>query len=262
VETRVHSLEHHLMEGGSADGGGLLVWDVGEYAVLSLVETSDGEQTTDEEDKPEAARDETEQQRLHRAFAARRIRLRLDGRRLPRPYVVNLRLSTKENTAAQARAERSKTRGRKVKPPQGKRERTQDTTDTSESGSSDERELAAIATSETEEEQEEVRRTNAYIGATNSIGSMHQRRWFLSLDKIGSGFIYSRVNGVTRWVEETPSNHDREPDESSGRLEFPFYVRGPEHERSILTGRLSSQIMTDDQVVGFTPRKGWRAILT
>ncbi|KZF26222.1 hypothetical protein L228DRAFT_279457 [Xylona heveae TC161] len=49
----------------------------------------------------------------------------------------------------------------------------------------DEAEIAEMA----ELEDEQVRATNAYPGATNSIGSVHQRRWFLSLDRVSSGLV-------------------------------------------------------------------------
>lgn len=41
----------------------------------------------------------------------------------------------------------------------------------------------------------------------------------------------------------------------------PFYVRGPEVERSVVTGRLGREVLEDEGVEGFIPRRGWRAVL-
>lgn len=41
----------------------------------------------------------------------------------------------------------------------------------------------------------------------------------------------------------------------------PFYVRGPEVERSVVTGRRGQDVLEDEGVEGFITRKGWRAVL-
>lgn len=41
----------------------------------------------------------------------------------------------------------------------------------------------------------------------------------------------------------------------------PFYVRGPEMERSVVTGRSGKDVLEDEEVQGFIPRRGWRAVL-
>jgi hypothetical protein len=41
----------------------------------------------------------------------------------------------------------------------------------------------------------------------------------------------------------------------------PFYVRGPEVERSVVTGRRGQDVLEDEGVEGFIGRKGWRAVL-
>lgn len=41
----------------------------------------------------------------------------------------------------------------------------------------------------------------------------------------------------------------------------PFYVRGPDFERSVVTGRLGRDVFEDEGVEGFIGRKGWRAVL-
>ncbi|KAL3465568.1 DNA polymerase ligase-domain-containing protein [Aspergillus heterothallicus] len=104
-----------------------------------------------------------------------------------------------------------------------------------------------------------IRLNNAYPGAVNDIGSVHQRRWFIGLDRLGCGFVAERQpdgsRGVTRrWV--------RGVDKGTGELGGfePFYVRGPAVERSVITGRLGADVLRDEGVEGFVPRKGWTAV--
>ena len=110
-----------------------------------------------------------------------------------------------------------------------------------------------------EQEDEEVRLTNAYPGANNTIGSIHQRRWFLSMDRYASGFApeNTKINNATRgrrkWF--------RRRDGDGTLLGFePFFVMGREMERSLVTGRTAEEVMSDEGVQGFVARKGWRAI--
>ncbi|KAI1347468.1 DNA polymerase ligase-domain-containing protein [Xylaria sp. FL0043] len=126
-------------------------------------------------------------------------------------------------------------------------------------------------------EDEEVRRTNAYPGATNTIGSVHQRRWYLSLDREASGFVKRRREGRIVWESadsdsslpidplqkrEDGKGKGRDEDKTAvSRLTYPFYVRGVEHERSVVTGRLGSEVLRDEGVTGYVGRKGWLAIL-
>lgn len=46
------------------------------------------------------------------------------------------------------------------------------------------------------------------------------------------------------------------------RYEWPFYVRGPDHERSVITGRLGADILRNEGVIDFVRRKGWRPMLS
>lgn len=110
-----------------------------------------------------------------------------------------------------------------------------------------------------EQEDEEVRRTNAYPGAKNSIGSIHQRRWFLSMDRWASGFRPLGVEegggkgGRRRWVRRW---------EGGRELGFEsFFVRGREVERSVVTGRRAGEVMAYEGVEGFVGRKVWRAVI-
>lgn len=104
-----------------------------------------------------------------------------------------------------------------------------------------------------------IQKNNAYPGSFNTIGSIHQRRWFLGLDRANSGFEPTRkANGDAKsnkriWTRKMI-------DGRLGGFE-PFYVRGPEVERSVVTGRLGQDVLEDEQVEGFQPRKGWRPVL-
>lgn len=105
-----------------------------------------------------------------------------------------------------------------------------------------------------EQEDEEIRLTNAYPGATNSINSIHQRTWYLSLDRESSGFVPQKHRDGTReWVQQQ--------DEENCLGFEPFFVRGKEIERSVVTGRLAEEVMSDEGVKGYVGRKGWRPIL-
>lgn len=230
--------------------------------------------------------DKTEQQKLAEAFGQRKIKIRLDGTRLPRPYVLNLRLTKSEDADGRAKAKRSAERGGKRRR-RGRGARVEKVEETS---SDDEDEVeedgvlepvepttgqplveeegpaAAAPTEMTGEmrreleelEDAQVRATNAYIGADNSIGSVHQRKWFLSLDREASGFVRTaKRGGKPTWVHRG----ERAGADDDGRLRYPFYVRGPEEERSVVTGRLAADVLRDEGVGGFIGRKGWRPVL-
>lgn len=116
-------------------------------------------------------------------------------------------------------------------------------------------------------EDNQVRLTNAYPGATNSIGSIHQRRWYLSVDRAGSGFAKNKRTSRWEILQETGkggSNIETQPTVSSpdpGRLRWPFYVRGADVERSVVTARTGNEVLRDEGVTGFVQRKGWRPVL-
>lgn len=103
-------------------------------------------------------------------------------------------------------------------------------------------------------EREEIRLSNAYPGATNSIGSIHQRNWFLSLDREASGFEKAR-HGPSRgrWMRKV------QEDQSLGGFE-PFIVMGRDVEKSVVTGRKAMDIMADAGVEQYMGRKMWRPI--
>jgi hypothetical protein len=112
----------------------------------------------------------------------------------------------------------------------------------------------SASASDSESIDSKTRLTNAYPGAVNSVGSIHQRRWFITLDRTQSGFV--RDGKGTTWKRKTPASSDQET------LGFePFYVRGPEIELSVVTGRTGNEVLEDENVEGFIPRRGWRPVL-
>jgi len=108
----------------------------------------------------------------------------------------------------------------------------------------------------------EIQHNNAYPGSSNTIGSIHQRRWWLSLDRTASGFqldVNKKDNGDQKGNGRGSSANTWVRSRMAGQG-FPFYVYGPEIERSVVTGRLGGDVLDDEGVV-FVARRGWRAIL-
>ena len=109
------------------------------------------------------------------------------------------------------------------------------------------------------ENPETIRLTNAYPGATNSINSIHQRKWYLSLDRTLSGFVPiptpKDVNhhAKTYWVRGECKDGRKTGFEK-------FHVLGRDMERSVVTGRLGSDILRDEGVEGYVPRGGWKGV--
>ncbi|KAK7914803.1 DNA polymerase ligase-domain-containing protein [Apiospora marii] len=320
TETRVHCLWNHLIETASVYTGSLLIWDTGTYTVLDRkskhapAEDPDSQDTVSSED--EDVLKLTEQEKLHRAFQDRKIRIQLHGTRLPKNYVLNLRLTTQEDAAGRAKADRKPTTRRRRRPVVQKPKSVALTPMTSSSDNDSDSSLpsqadntetglskrkrgppktdggtvaededavlepveeakAGISAMEKELrelEDETVRRTNAYIGATNTINSIHQTKWYLSLDREACGFVKKRRQGRIVWepnatVGGTGQEDDQGTEQNGGdgtrthRLRFPFYVQGSEVERSVVTGRKGADVLKDEGVVGFVPRKGWKAVL-
>lgn len=95
-----------------------------------------------------------------------------------------------------------------------------------------------------------IRATNAYTGATNSIGSVHQRKWFVTLDRQNSGFVQPKHGQEKgRWVRNGEEGFE------------PFFVLGAEVERSVVTGRSAREVEIDEGVEGFVGRGNWRPVL-
>lgn len=196
----------------------------------------------------------------------RKIRLRLHGTRLPPNYTITLRLhdinnrheQPKKPTRKRRRKNPGNFRGRKETPlssdlEEEPRSLVNDMTIPSAAtppvSEAFERELQEL-------EEEEVRLTNAYPGASNTINSIHQRQWYITLDRSSSGFVPKRDQecGSKIWVRK-----EGESEELSGFE--PFFVRGRDVERSVVTGRTADEIMADEGVRGFVGRKGWRAVM-
>ena len=263
IETRVHNLWNNLIESASHASGSLLIWDTGEYQVLPrtrrVAETDDemsGGAVSDSDTVVNAAPQLEQNTKLIQSFKDRYIRLRLNGTRLPWHYTISMRLPLANDRAEQSGKPGSTRRRASGWTP--RRVEQRDTTDSEDGakpqsrrdlGHNNEEELATASDVEVDESAN-IRATNAYPGATNDIGSVHQRQWFMMLDKQNSGFVSTASGGRKSWVR------------SSGGGGFePFFVRGAEVERSIVTGRLSEDIMADEGVKGFRARKMWVPVL-
>lgn len=243
IETRVHNLWNNLIESASHATGSLLIWDTGEYEVLPRPEKR--QQTTDDEMSDEYAEvsAKSQSEKLFDAFQARHMHLRLHGTRLPRGYTVSMRLPSHNDRASQP--PRTRRKRRRINKPS--KPLTNDSDSETASGlvapnDGDEKENAEAAMA-SEDEGEEMRLNNAYPGSFNTIGSVHQRHWFITLDRVRSGFL--KEKGASSWTGDWQ----------------PFNVLGREHERSIVTGRLADEVMADDQVEKFVGRKMWRPII-
>lgn len=138
---------------------------------------------------------------------------------------------------------------------------------------------AAAANASDDSSDETIRLNNAYPGATNTINSIHQRKWYLSLDRELSGFTPiptpTSINhhAKTYWVPLThPTQLSKRSKDTAaaamtqaqaqGAKGFErFHVLGREHERSVVTGRLAADILADEGVQGYVPRGRWRAVV-
>ena len=267
IETRVHNYWNHLIESASGKTGSLLVWDTGTYEVLPRKIAKRGGKsmpspvTTDEEDAnsdrgddrngvvskaQELGTQKHENDKLISAFQTRYIRLRLHGTRLPKNYTIILRLPSNESIKRPT-ARRRKSR-QKSKP--GSNAHSNNTDSESEPEAQVEEQNQDEDLDTDSEEDAQTRASNAYPGSTNDIGSIHQRHWFLQLDRQNSGFFLDKVgDGKGQWVR---GPHD-------GGFE-PFLVRGRDFERSVVTGRLAKEVESDEGVEGFVGRGGWVGI--
>ncbi|GAD94012.1 conserved hypothetical protein [Paecilomyces variotii No. 5] len=267
----------------------MIIWDTGEYSVLPYYpqirepETEDSLSDVSElSSKPDEQLSDSE--KLREAFQNRKIRLRLNGTRLPPNYTITMRLTTQDNVIPGA-AKRPHKRRRRTAPslprepsstpsrspsPDCHRPRISSAAPVhaSESlpvdrlnddqGADDD--AGSASASDEEDIDERTRLTNAYPGAVNSVGSIHQRRWFITLDRLNSGFEPASTtrsgSGKKSWIRKGNDGVNQE------LLGFePFYIRGPEVERSVVTGRLGKEVLEDEGVEGFTPRRGWKPVL-
>ena len=277
--------KNHLVETASMSTGSLLIWDTGEYEMLPYHEVT--EQVTDDEllgdSDGESGRLSilSDSEKLHEAFqkvrctvlyahlsrmlslVQRKIRIRLHGTRLPPGYTLSIRLLVSENRYEQPP---KPSRKRRRRPLTGKRP-VQATPPISDLDDDEQvldphpetmdASISALEREIAEQEDEEVRLTNSYPGATNNIGSIHQRRWYLSMDRYASGFCPLRVENRSQGGRRTWTRR-REGDRLLGFA--PFFVMGREAERSVVTGRTAAEVMADEGIEGFGGRKGWRPV--
>lgn len=294
TETRIHSLWNHLIETASAETGSLIIWDTGTYSVLPRrSKHAPPEDPSSPPGSPHSSSSSnskqhtpTAQSLLHAAFQNRKIRLRLHGTKLPDPYVINIRLTKTEDAAGRSRSSktpRTRRRGRTTKSRPADPESTSSDSDEYENdmeesatdepqaraGTNDTPSLSEARRKLQQEEDAQVRLNNAYVGASNTIGSVYQRRWYLSLDRRACGFTEKKRHGRSVWEKLLPDTAPKDPsddleadvEESSCRLSFPFYVCGPQFEQSVVTGRLGEEVLRDEGVTTFVPRKGWTPVM-
>lgn len=250
-------MQNNLIESASHATGSLLIWDTGEYSVLPRKKQptqTDDDLTDGDGDGDNLASPTTisENERLIKAFQSRYIRLRLHGTRLPKNYTIALRLPSSNDRQKQPQAPSYKRQRKSSWKPEAPSPTTATPSDTEYETAPEDAEFYAVATCSDEEEAALIRLNNAYTGAENTIGSVHQRNWYLSLDRHNSGFV--REKG--KWVRRPPRVEGGE----SGGFDT-FFVQGAEVERSVVTGRLSKEIMEDEGVERFRPRKMWRPVL-
>ncbi|KAH7078203.1 DNA polymerase ligase-domain-containing protein [Paraphoma chrysanthemicola] len=263
IETRVHNYWNHLIESASYKTGSLLIWDTGTYEVLPRKHQGRNKkgmpspQTTDEEHSESDPGDEEaktsirtqseekhENEKLIEAFKSRYIRLRLHGPRLPRGYTIILRLPSNEIIKRPTAR-----RKRRQKPSVTRQRSPADSDNDSNDEVIQEEEVDDDLDTDTDEDTQ-TRATNAYPGSMNDIGSVHQRHWFMQLDRHNSGFLLDRADGGKgRWIQGKDGNGCAA-----------FLVRGRDHERSVVTGRLAREVESDEGVEGFVGRGGWVGI--
>lgn len=170
----------------------------------------------------------------------RKIRLRLHGTRLPKDYTISLHLSAENDNAERAKITALKRRRRprlatpmkSLRGPSTSRSQSPESEEggwydtnsiTSTTGEKDIKGDYSATDSDSNkiEDEKRIRVTNAYPGADNTIGSIHQRRWFITLDRTNSGFIRDVRNKL--WKRRIL------PDGEVLGFE-PFFVRGSEFE--------------------------------
>ncbi|KAK4984123.1 hypothetical protein LTR50_006810 [Elasticomyces elasticus] len=262
IETRVHSIWNNLIESASHATGSLLIWDTGSYEVLprrkKAAETDDelSDNPSNVDSRGNRTPSNTE---LVQAFRNHHIRLRLHGTRLPADYSIVLRLAAHDAHAGQPRKPKHKRRRRD--PALARKLSTlhvesdsEGTSDALSASAADQIQADQAALASEDDEDEEIRKNNAYPGAENSIGSIHQRHWFLTLDKENSGFRRVKDgSGIVRWERRGL------PDGSLAGWD-PFFVLGREVERSVVTGRTAADVMADEGVKAYAGRKMWRPV--
>ncbi|KAL5341339.1 DNA polymerase ligase-domain-containing protein [Aspergillus crustosus] len=278
-------------------------------------ETDADSDSNSESDLPSASNTESrdgrfENEKLRKAFQNHKIHLRLHGTRLPTNYTVFLRRDKSDFRSPATPTSIAKTSRKRRRRPTvvqtapsttseseseteyqstgidsgsgsglGKRRRTDPSRNPNPNSTGGGEGEHSDGGPENPETDYLIRLNNAYPGSTNDIGSIHQRRWFLMLDRLGCGFTpqsesdpapasipenagSNTTRSVTRprtWKKRWIRGVDKRSGMKTGFE--PFYVRGPAVERSVVTGRLGGDVLRDEGVDGFIPRKGWSAVL-
>ncbi|KAF3004280.1 hypothetical protein E8E13_008437 [Curvularia kusanoi] len=256
VETRVHNLWNNLIESASMKTGSLLIWDTGTYSILPSKKSQNevpSPQTTDDEcetDKESFEEPAPENEKLVDAFQSRHIRLRLHGVRLPKDYTITLRLPSNNDISPRKPVSRRRNRRSVAQRRRLSHTSDSDSTTIAPMTANDGVQDADANDLDTDSEEDALTRAqNAYPGSTNSIGSIHQRRWFVLLDRQSSGF---ELHGG-KWVRRVL------PSGELGGFD-PFVVRGRIYERSIVTGRLARDVESDEGCQGYVGRGVWKSI--
>ncbi|KAK5992837.1 hypothetical protein PT974_06259 [Cladobotryum mycophilum] len=285
TETRIHSLWNHLIKTTSPE--------TSVYSILPRQSKHAPRQDPSSPHSPASSPSQTPQSLPHAAFQNRKIRIRLHGTKLPDPYILNLRLTKSEDATSRSKSPLTprfkRRRGMGKAQVENPPETASSESDSDEESANNEETIAipgeeppgssvsALDQEHRKLEDIQVRLTNAYPGASNTIDSIHQRKWYLALDRRTCGFIETKRNGRFIW-ELPPKGNVSNPTEDQGhhdlgvednlirdsnthRLSFPFYVHGPDHERSVVTGRRSKDILRDEGVMSFAPKKGWKPVL-
>jgi hypothetical protein len=257
IETRVHNLWNNLIESASLKTGSLLIWDTGTYSVLPRhpdkkempsPQTTDDESDVDVKEYGQLGNGEHENEKLIQAFKSHHIRLRLHGTRLPKNYTITLRLPSNNDVSKGPAARRRKRRP--VVPRSRKLSNTPESDSDSNSNSDPNPQSTPLDTDS--EEDTLTRHHNAYPGSHNTISSIHQRRWFVLLDRRSSGFV---IDESGTWVRRRLQDG-----EVAGGFER-FVVRGRDWERSVVTGRLAAEVQSDEGCREFVGRGGWVGIV-
>lgn len=270
----------------------MLIWDTGVYEVLPYYAGEDDKADTSSsgEDETECkGHGETEQEKLTRAFGRRKIKLRLHGTRLPRGYTLSLRLTRDNDRKEQPQRPRRRRRRRDPRTAQQCSETESDKESNDRESRPPRRSLSSLSrlasppvsprkpkvelesnsaddmADAADDADERVRLNNAYIGATNDIGSIHQRKWYLSIDRQASGFERQTKKSTSGFTESTWVRRNEDILLAQGVLDNVsgfdrFVIGGREAERSVVTGRYAKEVLADEGIEGYVPRGLWRPI--
>ncbi|KAJ5543289.1 hypothetical protein N7535_005717 [Penicillium sp. DV-2018c] len=268
---------NHLIETASSKTGSLIIWDTGEYEILPYRTDPSGPETDDS--RSESSQDShvspkeriSDSAKLREAFQNRKIRLRLHGTRLPKNYTIMLRMDRTTDFVRPIREGPKRRRRHPSRPTVPQAPSTSDSGSPSpppdEQGSKADQQASSEPHSESTKPVDEaytaeieIQKNNAYPGSSNTIGSIHQRRWYLSLDRESSGFEPTILNNNQQSRIGQKQKRSWTRNAVGGGFE-PFYVHGPDAERSVITARLGRDVLDDESVEEFVPRRGWRPVL-